>query len=113
MNNKEYAFAAFTTKNGGVARYYSGLRWVEPPTNFPEIKVGEVVPWDWEHEPINEAARNLHKDAYDAICRNESNVRELDTYPNPEDLPFYLRCEDEVGWDLDYSNYRGFTSDTL
>lgn len=48
----------YATQGGGIATYRNGTYvWLEVPSDFPEMKVGDSIPEEWSTVPINEAAR--------------------------------------------------------
>lgn len=108
MSNKEYDFPAYTTQGGGIAKFREGhqLIWEEPPEQFPEMYKGGLVPMEWDYQPINQLARERDQyvesgdEGFFALIEDELNnpqeVIQPEPYPDPEELSFYLRCEDEL-----------------
>jgi hypothetical protein len=53
-------FALWATQGGGLARWDDAQGcdvWHEAPSQFPEFKVGEPIPRQWDLIPANDAAR--------------------------------------------------------
>jgi hypothetical protein len=58
LDLESIGFAVYATQGGGLARYNDGasLVFYEVPDTFPEAKVGDLVPAEWDFQPANAAA---------------------------------------------------------
>ncbi len=63
MSVKIYNFPVFFTQGGGLVRPVVDnpfdYVFVEVPVLAAAVKIGDVMPRDWEVEPANDLARNL------------------------------------------------------
>lgn len=56
--DRTYKFPVWGTQGGGLVREANGMYvFVEAPTDFPELGVGDELPEQWSLAPANELAR--------------------------------------------------------